>query len=278
MKYVLFGNPINHSKSSKIYEILSKINNVKHFHSNLEVPINKFEIKIKNFFNKGGCGANITSPFKKKAFYICKFLSYRSNFTKTVNFMKKVGNFIYGDNTDILGIKYDMYRLNFLDKLDNILIIGSGSVVESIMPFFIKNVKNITITNRTISKSYKIKNIYKKIKKINVIPLNKMKEFKYNLIVHATSCRSNNKNLNFKNLQIDHNVKCYDLLYKKGNTEFIDLCIKKGCKKYSNGLGMLLFQSIFNFYFWHNIKPNNYNYLIKLLNYIKNDLKKNNLI
>ncbi|WOD08964.1 hypothetical protein [Marinomonas sp. GJ51-6] len=77
-QYAVFGNPIAHSKSPDIHMHFAKetqqdINYTRILGDDIE-----FENQVRAFFEKGGKGLNVTSPFKDRAFAMCDVLSLTS--------------------------------------------------------------------------------------------------------------------------------------------------------------------------------------------------------
>jgi len=129
--FALFGNPVSHSKSPKIYEIFSKEKGIQLQYKLISVYENNLTEEIKYFFSlKSSRGANITVPFKEKAVSICHSLTDRAKISNSVNVIKKLSNgTLLGDNTDGLGLIYDLKKKNFIYRRSKILILGAGGAV-----------------------------------------------------------------------------------------------------------------------------------------------------
>jgi len=112
--FALFGNPVSHSMSPDIYRIFSKEQGIKLQYKLINVYKNNLIEEIKFFFSlKSSKGANITVPFKEKAVSVCNSLTDRAKVSSSVNVIKKLSNgTLLGDNTDGLGLIYDLKKKN----------------------------------------------------------------------------------------------------------------------------------------------------------------------
>ncbi|URJ31972.1 shikimate dehydrogenase [Blochmannia endosymbiont of Camponotus modoc] len=274
--FAVFGNPIKHSKSAEIYALFAhEIGISKKYNLKLAVQDN-FNYLLHNFFNLGGLGANITSPFKENAYFLCNQLTERAEKARSVNTIKKLKNgTLLGDNTDGIGFISDLKRINWLDNnnqitshehedeepITNILLIGAGGAAKGILPILLTTITtcHINIVNRTFSRAQELTSYYQEIgyKNISCLPLHKLRydTNKYSLIINATTSNIHNTIPKIPYFLITPDTKCYDLFYTKQDTLFITWCKKNGSNYCSDGLGMLVGQAAHSFFLWHNTFP-----------------------
>ncbi|WMY97406.1 MAG: shikimate dehydrogenase [Arsenophonus sp.] len=256
-KFILFGNPIKQSKSPIIHEIFSKQEGLSYTYKKKLVFLNEFNLQFNLFFNNGGNGANITSPYKELAYKKVNLLSMNALISKSINTIKKTSNKkLLGYNTDGIGLVLDLKRLNFIKKGMNILIIGAGGAASNIIYSLLQEKCKISITNRTFNKAKKIKEKFFFDTNIKPIKMEKLRNKKYDLIINATSCSLFEKVPKITRNIFKENVFFYDMCYNKKQTCFIEWAKLQGIKKYSNGLGMLIYQAAFSFKLWNNFFPN----------------------
>ena len=196
-------------------------------------------------------GINITVPFKKKIIPYLEKLSPEANSTQSVNTIFLDKEQVIGHNTDIFGFESGIKetKFNLLNK--EILILGAGGVVSSII-FALKKLKvsKITVSNRTRDKAENLKNLFKDI---DVVNWGDMPNF--DMIINATSIGLNNKdemNLDFSKLS--KNKFFYDLIYNPNETKFL----KKGKSLGNiteNGKMMFIYQAHQAFTLWHKLMP-----------------------
>ncbi|QJC32105.1 shikimate dehydrogenase [Enterobacteriaceae endosymbiont of Donacia versicolorea] len=261
-RFAVFGNPIKHSKSPIIHKLFAKQTGILQKYTKICVPIDNFHEKLLNFFKNGGNGANITIPFKKKAYKLCNTFTERAKYSGVVNTIKIMkSQEILGDNTDGIGLLQDLKNLKFIHPKSKILLIGAGGAAQGIIYSLIKFGCNITIINRTYQNAKNIIKYFHNIKNLNCIELqhfskNLHNQLQYNLIINATSSSLKGNIPNISPLIIKSNIFYYDLFYDISLTPFLKWCRFHGAKKISDGIGMLIEQAAYSFYLWHGIMPN----------------------
>lgn len=257
--YLLFGNPVNHSKSPIIYKHFSKNTNVKFDYGVQCIPKNMFSETVLDFFNNNGQGANITVPFKEAAYKLAHVVTKRAQMTRSVNVLKKINQkIILGDNTDGIGCLYDLQRLRFIKMNQKILLIGAGGAARGIIPNLLSLNCSIDIVNRTFSKAYDIAEHFKPFGKIVAIRIDDLKELNYHIVINATSSSMYQESDFFISNTIFYPERTifYDLYYHDKLTSFLKWCQDCGGMYYSDGIGMLVSQAAYSFYLWHGIFPN----------------------
>ena len=262
-KYVVIGNPIDHSLSPILHNHWLKENNIDAIYDKIKLEEND----IKNFINKikkkelAGC--NVTVPFKKSVIPFLDKLSLEANQTQSVNTIILEDNFLIGHNTDIVGFQKAVQNLNYTVKDKEIFILGAGGVTPSIIFALNKmGAAKITISNRTQEKAERLK---KQFQNITVIEWGKLPDF--NIIINTTSIGLNNEtiNLDFSNSMRDKLF--YDVIYNPIETNFLKEGKKLG-NKIENGKLMFIYQAFEAFKLWHGVEPQVNNQTLKLL---KND-------
>ena len=262
-KYVVIGNPIDHSLSPILHNHWLKENNIDAIYDKIKLEEND----IKNFINKikkkelAGC--NVTVPFKKSVIPFLDKLSLEANQTQSVNTIILEDNCLIGHNTDIVGFQKAVQNLNYTVKDKEIFILGAGGVTPSIIFALNKmGAAKITISNRTQEKAERLK---KQFQNINVIEWGKLPDF--NIIINTTSIGLNNEtiNLDFSNSMRDKLF--YDVIYNPIETNFLKEGKKLG-NKIENGKLMFIYQAFEAFKLWHGVEPQVNNQTLKLL---KND-------
>ena len=259
-KYLVIGNPIEHSLSPQLHNYWIKTNMIKATYGKMKITNDQIKNLILEI--KGGKinGANITVPFKQDVIPYLDHLSDEANKTQSVNTILLKNDKIVGHNTDIEGFEYSV-KFNKIDlKNKNIFIMGAGGVVPSIIHALNKmQVSNITISNRTKSKAENLKNLFEKVK---VIDWGEIPEF--DMIINATSIGLNNQeNINL-NLPKVENKLFYDVIYNPKETNFLKFGKECG-NKILNGKMMFIYQAFFAFKLWHNKEPEINNDVLKLL-------------
>ena len=182
-KYLVIGNPIEHSLSPRLQNYWLKQNNINATYDKMKLEEKEIKKIIQNLKKQKISGCNVTVPFKKKVIPFLDKLSSQAEQTQSVNtIVFEKGNLI-GHNTDIVGFDKAIKSLNFRMKDKKILILGAGGVVPSII-FVLKkmNVSEITISNRTKQKAENLKILFKNL---NVLEWGNLTDFDVTLTLQA---------------------------------------------------------------------------------------------
>ena len=163
-KYLVIGNPIQHSLSPLIHNHLFKKYNIEASYEKKLINRNSLKDLILDIKDKKIDGINVTVPFKNEVIPYLDELSLEAKTTQSVNTTYYDKNKIIGHNTDIEGFESSIIDTEYKIKNKKILILGAGGVVSSIIFALNKmEVSKIFISNRTKEKAEKFKNLFKNI-------------------------------------------------------------------------------------------------------------------
>ena len=261
-KYLVIGNPIDHSLSPKLHNYWIKKNNLKAVYNKKELNSDDLKDLIEKVREKNISGINVTVPFKKEIIPHLDRLTLDAEATQSVNtiILTNDGK-IVGHNTDINGFENAIKdtKYNLLGK--KVLVLGSGGVAPSIIFALYKmKVSSVILSNRTKSKAENLQNLYNKIK---IVDWGELPEF--DMVVNATSVGlKKDENLDLDFSKIGKNKFFYDVIYNPRETNFL----KKGKdlgNKIENGKKMFIFQAAKAFKIWHDIQPIVDDEVLKLL-------------
>ena len=249
-KYLVIGNPIEHSLSPKIQNYWLKQKNIDASYDKV-----KLEAKdIKNFINdlrqQRVAGCNVTVPFKKQVIPFLDKLSSEANLTQSVNTIVFSNGNLIGHNTDIAGFYKAITSLNLNIKGKKIFILGAGGVVPSIIYALEKmEVKTITVSNRTRKRAEELNENFKNLK---ILDWGDVADF--DVIINATSLGLNGEFLNLDFSKVGKNKLFYDVIYNPTETNFLKQGKELGYKT-ENGKLMFVYQAFEAFRLWHRIEP-----------------------
>ena len=156
-KFLVIGNPIDHSLSPKLHNFWIKKYNLDAIYGKLETHKNDLAELCENLKQGQLNGLNVTVPFKKIIPNI-NVLSGHALRTKSINTISVENENLIGHNTDIDGFELSIKKLNYNVTNKTIIILGAGGVVPSII-YALKRMKasKIFVSNRTKSKADEIK-------------------------------------------------------------------------------------------------------------------------
>ena len=250
-KYLVIGNPIDHSLSPRLHNHWLQENKIDGKYDKKKINKNELKDIFAKIRNKEIHGVNVTVPFKKDVISYLDELSPEAKETKSVNTIYLNNDKVIGHNTDIGGferaIKITGYSL--LNK--KIFILGAGGVVPSIICSLNKmKTSKIMISNRTKKKAEDLKATFKNL---TIVDWGKVPEF--DMIINATSVGLNNDdNLNLNFSKLYSNRFYYDVIYNPKETNFLIEAKKKG-NLTENGKKMFIYQAAIAFECWHGFFP-----------------------
>ncbi len=270
-QFAVFGNPIGHSKSPCIHQLFAKNCGIELNYETQLAPIDGFEPAISAFFANGAIGANITLPFKEKAYVFCDELTERAASAGAVNTIKRLDDGrLLGDNTDGIGLLSDLQRLDMVKPDCRILLVGAGGAARGVILPLLSFGCELVITNRTHAKAELLASSFSSLGKIKASELSKLSGCQFDVIIHATSSGVSGDIPPLCSTLVSDNTACYDMFYQSGLTPFLLWAVSHGVVNYADGLGMLVGQAAHAFYLWNGIMPDVESVLIQL----KKDLSK----
>ena len=257
-KYLVIGNPIEHSLSPKLHNYWIKENNIDAVYD--KKKLNESDIKeIIDEVKKGTIdGINVTVPFKKSVTPFLDQLTALAEEAQSVNTIFKKNNQIIGDNTDVAGFEQGLKHINYSVKNKKVFILGAGGVVPAIIIALRRlGAAKIILSNRTREKAESLKKIYADLE---IIDWGKTPDF--NMIINATSLGlKNDDEIKLNYTDIGENKFFYDVIYNPNKTKFLSKAKQFG-HQIENGKMMFIYQAQLAFKIWHNILPNIENKLL----------------
>jgi shikimate dehydrogenase len=181
--------------------------------------------------------------------------------TKSVNTLYLKDNKVTGHNTDIIGFETSIKESKFNIFNKEVLILGAGGVVSSIIFALNKmKVSKIKVSNRTKEKAVNLKKLFNNIE---IIDWGEVPNF--DMIINATSIGlKKNDNISLDFSLTSKNSFFYDVIYNPQETNFLKAGKELG-NIILNGKLMFIYQALSSFQIWHGIKPSVNEDVIKLL-------------
>mgnify|MGYP001436333113 FL=1 len=250
-KYLVIGNPIDHSLSPKLHNYWFEKNNINANYGKRKIIKSEIQKVITEIRDNKLDGINVTVPFKNEVIPFLDILSEESKITQSVNTIYIHNKKLVGHNTDIKGFELSLNETQFNLQNKKVFILGAGGVVPSIIYALEKlGVSKIIVSNRTKQKA---ENLKKYFSNITVVDWGDQPEF--DMIINATSLgldKEDDIGLNFSN--INNEKLFYDVIYNPKETNFLRTGKSLGCKV-SNGKMMFIYQALEAFKLWHKIQP-----------------------
>tara|TARA_B100000579_G_scaffold432847_1_gene450460 strand:+ start:754 stop:1545 length:792 start_codon:yes stop_codon:yes gene_type:complete len=261
-KYLVIGNPIEHTLSPTLHNYWIKENNINAVYDKKLIKENDIKDIIFQVKSEKIQGINVTVPFKKKVIPFLEKLSPEAMESQSVNTIYLENKKVIGHNTDIAGFELSLRYHKYDVKNKKVLILGAGGVVPSIILGLKKmSVGKIIVSNRTKTKAEELK---KNFDNLEIIDWGKTPNF--DMIINATSIGLKNvDDIKIDYSAIGQNKFFYDVIYNPKETIFLKKA-KSFENKTANGIMMFVYQAHQAFTIWHKIMPKIEDETLKLLN------------
>ena len=250
-KYLVIGNPIEHSLSPKLHNYWFRENNIEANYDRKKLDEKDIKNIISDLKQEKINGINVTVPFKKAVIPFLDELSPEANHTQSVNTIYLQNGTTIGHNTDIAGFELAIKYAKYDVAGKNVFILGAGGVAPSII-YALKKMKalKITLTNRTKEKAIKTKDLFKDIE---IVDWGETIDF--DMIINATSIGLKKEDgLKFDYSANGPNKFFYDVIYNPKETIFLKRAKLFG-NRTENGKMMFIYQAHQAFSVWHKIFP-----------------------
>lgn len=218
-KFCVIGKDIGYSLSPtvhrKIYEALDLDAEYR-----IEDIAELTKEKVKELLSKYD-GFNVTKPYKK---LIGKYIDNNLSDFESINTVVNFGGKSIGFNTDYYGFRMDFGNKCRGNLKKTALVYGSGGAAETVVPALKAMGFKVRIVSRNLQTKAELEELF---------AIEKKQRFSPAVIINCTPA----------DIPIEEKTPefIYELRYNDGNTALI--CAKRGIR-YSNGLGMLVYQAI----------------------------------
>ena len=256
-KFAVIGSPIEHSLSPKIHSLFAESLGIKISYEALKVEEVEFTTRVRQLFDEGYDGLNVTLPLKESAFKFADSLSDDSILCESVNTLWMEDGSICADTTDGRGLMKDLLNKQLDVKDAKILLLGAGGSAKAIIPALLRNnPESITIANRTRERAEYLADRFSSPDRVmKAIPLSAEIDFEPDLIINTSSAGVLDQGMQLPSNIFSSQPSIYDLSYATSNTPFMNLALSSGSKNCYDGIGMLIEQAALSFQIWTNEVP-----------------------
>ncbi len=256
-RYAVIGNPISQSKSPLIHGMYAEATGQDIEYTRIEGPLGGFKEAVDAFRAAGGCGMNITAPFKLDAFAYANEWSEGARLAGAVNAMKFDGVRVMAENFDGVGLVRDVvHNLGCPLAGQRVLILGAGGATRgALLPFLAEKPAQLFIANRTVEKAVELATSVAAQGPAVGGSYADLAGQQFDIIFNATSA---SLRAELPPVPAEVFASCalaYELAYGKGLTPFLRAAQSAGVKQLADGVGMLAEQAAEAFLWWRGIRP-----------------------
>lgn len=256
--YAVMGNPVGHSLSPEIHAAFARETDQPVRYTAELVPLEGFAGTVAAFIEAGGKGLNVTLPFKREAFRLCHRPSERARVAGSVNTLWWSPDGLYhGDNTDGVGLIRDLTGNHDTGLAGlRVLVLGAGGAVRGVLgPILEERPAAVVCANRTRSKALDLSQDFRGLGPVEVCDFSDLSGRTFDVIVNGTSASLAGRLPPLPDGILRKGGCCYDLVYARVPTPFVQWGVRQGASLAIDGLGMLVEQAAESFFRWRGVRP-----------------------
>jgi shikimate dehydrogenase len=257
-QYGLVGHPVAHSWSPFIHGMFAKAAAQNLVYRLFDIHPDDFRRETLRLLTGGVRGLNVTLPHKQAAAELVNELTPRAARAQAVNTIAFFQDeTLLGDNTDGVGLVRDLeHNLNVTLADKRVLILGAGGAARGVIgPLCERELRSLTIANRTLFKARKLVQEFSDMGDIQGCTFGDVERPAYDLIINATSASLQGVMPELPGGLVSEQTVCYDMAYGRGLTPFTRWAASLKAGRISKGWGMLVEQAAESFLLWRGIRP-----------------------
>ncbi len=255
-RYVLFGNPVSHSKSPMIHMAFAAQFGEDMEYGLIEAEPGGFADALARFVASGGKGANITTPFKLDAAAAADELREAAALAGAANCLKFEAGRVIAENFDGVGVVRDI-EVNQGVPLagKRVLMLGAGGAARgAALPILMAGPTEFVLANRSPDKAHAIARELAHKGAITACSFGDVSG-KFDVVINATSTGLTGAAPDISGTAFDGATLAYEMTYGRGMTPFLRLAAAGGATRLADGVGMLVEQAAEAFAWWRGKRP-----------------------
>jgi len=259
-RYAVIGNPIQHSKSPLIHARFAQASGQDIEYTRIEAPLEGFAATLQAFADSGGCGVNVTAPFKLQAFEVATERSARAVQAGAANALKFLRDgTMAAENFDGVGLVTDLQRnLGFGLAGKRVLLLGAGGAARGALgPLLAERPGTVVIANRTAATAQALARAMaaQGAGRVSGCGFDELGGEAFDLVINATSASQSDAAPAIAGGVFGRDSLAYDMVYGRGLTAFLRLARSAGARQLADGVGMLVEQAAETFSWWRGVRP-----------------------
>jgi shikimate dehydrogenase len=257
-RYAVVGNPIAHSRSPAIHARFAAQTGQDLRYEALLAPLDGFEAVVRDFAAAGGCGLNVTVPFKERAFALADRRSPRAQAAGAANTLIFASCEVLADNTDGVGLVRDLTARHGLALAGaSVLLLGAGGAASGVIePLLAAGVRELRILNRTAERAQALAARFAD-PRLSGAGFEGLTDAARQgaVLINATSAGLAGEAPPVPAAVFEASCFAYDMVYGAQPTAFLRAAAAAGCPAMADGLGMLVEQAAESFRLWRGVMP-----------------------
>ena len=257
IRLAVFGQPVSQSLSPRIHKLFADQFGLDIDYQAIEATPETFGPGVAELVRTGGCGCNITVPFKGDAWRLATTCSERATRAEAANTLVFTAGNWFADNTDGGGLVGDLHESLGLKLAGaRICLLGAGGAAGGVVAALLQaNPEALVIVNRTEARAAELVARHADLGPVESdTPDTLGKHQPFDLLINATSLGHRNEAPGIEASWFKPGGLCYDMNYGRAAGP-----LRARCKElqidYSDGLGMLVGQAALSFQLWTGKRP-----------------------
>ncbi len=269
--YCVMGNPVAHSRSPWIHARFAELTGQSLRYERQLAPLDGFEATVRSFRAAGGCGCNVTVPFKHEAAALATWQSPGVALAGAANTLHFEGEAVHAYNTDGPGLVADI-TVNAGVALAgrDVLLIGAGGAAAGVLgPLIGERPRRIVIANRTVARAQELTQRHAALAAQAGVTLQACTldapelADGFDVVVNATASSLGGAGVPVPASVLKPGTLALDMMYGPATRGFLDWATAHGARA-RDGLGMLVEQAAESFLIWRGVRPPSSSVLVEL--------------
>lgn len=259
-RYAVLGNPVAHSRSPFIHAAFAQATGQALRYERVLAPLDDFAGTLQRFAAEGGCGCNITVPFKLDAFALCPRQSERAQRAGAANTLRFDREGWWADNTDGVGLVRDI-EIHGQRPIAGrrVLLIGAGGASAGVLgPLIETHPSGIHVVNRSPDKAQALVESHVSWAAQHGVALSHGAladtDGAYDLVINGSASSLSGGAIPVSPSVLAAGSLAVDMMYGPAADPFMAWARAHGAIA-RDGLGMLVEQAAEAFFVWRGIRP-----------------------
>jgi shikimate dehydrogenase len=259
-RYVVMGNPIEHSRSPWIHARFAELTGQPLTYGKQLTPLDGFATTLATLRQEGVRGCNVTVPFKFEAFAAATRHTERATLAGACNTLAFNGDEVLGDNTDGVGLVRDITANAGMPlRGARVLLLGAGGAAAGVLgPLLAEQPRELVVCNRTTAKAEALVASHAAHAANHKCELkshtSQALEGFFDVILNATASSLGGGDVPAPASVLRPGALVVDLMYGPAAQPFLAWAAAHGATG-RDGLGMLVEQAAAAFELWRGVRP-----------------------
>lgn len=258
-RFTVFGHPIAHSLSPRLHALFAVQRGIELEYTATDAPPERFGEIVREFFARGGRGANVTLPDKRLAFELADTHTQAARRAGVANVLTSQNDgTLEAHNTDGAGLIRDLRQRHRIELNDRrVLLLGAGGAAQAVAWALLDaGVRELIVANRTLERAHNLAALLAAPARVCISEwavLDRCEAF--DLILNATSAGVLGAAMQLPVSLVSNATAAYDLAYGKAAQPFMAWARGADAQAVFDGLGMLVETAADSFEHWHGVRP-----------------------